>query len=61
MKPAAAFLSVFVVVLLISALIAWVGGFNFDQRDPEVAHWLLGSIWFAGMFGGLGVLIADRS
>lgn len=30
---------VFVVIQLIIAVISWLGGFNFDHRDWEVAFW----------------------
>ena len=30
---------IFVVIQIIIAFIAWLGGFNFDHRDWEVAYW----------------------
>lgn len=48
-KPAAAGIA----VLLISALLAWLSGFNFDQRNADVAYWagvaLAASAYCAGL------------
>ncbi len=30
---------VFIIVCMISALIAWLGGFNFDRRNVDVGAW----------------------
>lgn len=50
-KPAAAGIT----VLLIAAGLAWLAGFNFDQRNGEVAYWagvsILGAMWAAGIVG----------
>ena len=43
--------TVFFVVVSVVTLIVWAGGFNFDQRGPALAAWLLSSI-------GLGLIAA---
>lgn len=43
----------FVAVMLGSAILAWSSGFNFDQRNADVAWWVLYSAWFAGMAAAL--------
>lgn len=40
----------FVAVLAIAAGIFWVGGFNFDRRDPGVAWGLFFALIVAGLF-----------
>lgn len=40
---------VFLLMLALCALLAWVGGFNFDQRNVDVAMSTFLAIFFSGM------------
>jgi hypothetical protein len=43
-------------VCAVSALIAWAGGYNFDQRSPGVAVWVLATVtvaFLAAIYPGL--------
>lgn len=52
MKYFTAFLT-FTVSLSFCAIIAWLGGFNFDQRTPDVAFGFTISILFSTLFAFL--------
>jgi len=49
MKRAIIMCAVFLVVVAASCFLAWVGGFNFDKRNPDVAIWAAMTLVFAGM------------
>ncbi len=44
MKKYKAIAIISISILFISAFIAWVGGFNFDKRNEDVACWVLVTI-----------------
>lgn len=48
-KPAVA---VFILVELVIAALAWIGGFNFDRRGSDVAFTSAIAIWLGAFFAG---------
>jgi antibiotic biosynthesis monooxygenase (ABM) superfamily enzyme len=38
---------VFTIVFTLSAFIAWLAGYDFNHRSPDVAAWVLMTIMFA--------------
>ena len=50
-KKTICIIAVFILIELLCAALAWLGGFNFDKRHPDVAATAALSIW-------LGALIA---
>lgn len=47
MKSAAVFLAAFLGVCLLAAFVCWCGGYNFDQRNSDVAFGAALTLWFA--------------
>ncbi len=48
-KPAVA---VFILIELVIAALAWIGGFNFDRRGSDVAFTSIIAIWIGVFFAG---------
>jgi hypothetical protein len=44
---------------ILCAIIAWLGGYNFDTRGPEIANWVSFVFWISVMVGGVTATTAS--
>lgn len=60
MKTLLATIIAFTVVCGVSAGLAWVGGYNFDTRGPDVAAWCLVTLILGSAFAVMAYAEAEE-